>query len=408
MEVSCRHFNGYKPCGKSVVCDHSCKQLDRLKGAVILIHLGAMGAVLRSTALLERIHEKYPRHQLIWITDAPMHRLLEGHPRIDRVLPATEEALQEIRGRHFEAAFVIDKSARASGILSQVTSKSVYGFVRDENLGVILPATEAAEELWQLGLSNELKFFVNTKTETQLVAEALELSHRNEKFNADYDFQLKTTERAEVDRRREIYRQQTNQPLIGFNTGCGPLMPAKKWTVSFHREVIQDLLAQGFKNIVLLGGPDDLKRNQEIASGLPVQLSPTDLGVRDGAISVAACDVVFSGDSFGLHLAIALQKFVIAWFGPSCAHEIDLYGRGIKLFSEVGCSPCWKRTCDKPVMCHDRVPLEQVREAFLKAVAIISQPVLESARDRGQGGTTDLSDSNGISGRPATSGDASP
>src|SRR5690606_41091191 len=38
-----------------------------------------------------------------------------------------------------------------------------------------LPISAAAEELWSLGLDNDKKFFRNTKPETQLMIEALEL-----------------------------------------------------------------------------------------------------------------------------------------------------------------------------------------------------------------------------------------
>ena len=43
-----------------------------------------------------------------------------------------------------------------------------------------------------------------------------------------------------------------------------------------------------------------------------------------------ACDIVVSGDSLGMHMAIGLKKWVVAWFGPTCHQEIDLYDRGAK------------------------------------------------------------------------------
>src|SRR5690606_3919172 len=107
--------------------------------------------------------------------------------------------------------------------------------------------------------------------------------------------------------------------------------------------------------IVLLGGREDREDHVEIARQTSVILSPTDRGLRDGLISMGACDLVFSGDSLGLHMAIALRKWVVAWFGPTCEQEIDLYGRGVKLRTKAHCSPCWKRDCQQPVMCYDQV-----------------------------------------------------
>ncbi|MEN0060099.1 MAG: glycosyltransferase family 9 protein, partial [Bdellovibrio sp.] len=115
--------------------------------------------------------------------------------------------------------------------------------------------------------------------------------------------------------------------------------------------------------VVLLGGPEDTARNQDIAEGLPVISSETQSGLRDGLVSVAACDVVITGDSLGMHMAISQQKHVVAWFGPTCAHEIDLYDRGSHILTQSPCSPCWKRTCENAVMCYDQVSLEEMIDA---------------------------------------------
>jgi heptosyltransferase-2 len=62
-----------------------------------------------------------------------------------------------------------------------------------------------------------------------------------------------------------------------------------------------------------------------------------------------------------MHLAIALKKFVIAWFGLSCWQEIDLYDRGIKLFNiDLECSPCWKRECPYNLECISSIDLDKI------------------------------------------------
>ena len=96
--------------------------------------------------------------------------------------------------------------------------------------------------------------------------------------------------------------------------------------------------------------------------------SPTRKGLRDGLASVEACDLIFSGDSLGMHMGIALKKWVVAWFGPTCAQEIDLYGRGVKVMTKATCSPCWKRVCSQPVMCYDQVDFDQALNGLSKGI----------------------------------------
>lgn len=54
------------------------------------------------------------------------------------------------------------------------------------------------------------------------------------------------------------------------------------------------------------------------------------------------CHLIVTGDTLALHLAIALKKLVVTFFGSTCHQEIDLYGRGQKLIADVHCVPCYK------------------------------------------------------------------
>jgi heptosyltransferase-2 len=363
-EIHCRHFSGYKPCGLSENCDRICTHFDEIHHHVVVVHLGALGAVLRSTALLPAIHRTYPKAKLTWITEAPAHLLLQNHSLIDRVLTLTPEHQLQWKALKAEAVFCIDKSLTAVGIAKSIEHKVCRGFKADETTGAILPANPEAKELWELGLSNKKKFFDNQKTETQLVHEALALG---DYAREEYGYHFTPLEQELLRTRRELWASQ-NQIVVGLNTGCSGVIPYKKLTVEYHRRLIvalQKRWGQRIK-IVLLGGNEDEHRNAEIAKGLTVISSPTNKGLRDGMISVAACDMVITGDSLGMHMAIAQRKWTVAWFGPTCEQEIDLFDRGVKIRTRAACSPCWKRTCDQHPMCYDLVDLNEILAAVEK------------------------------------------
>lgn len=360
--INCRYFSGYKPCPKSESCDEACDYFDAPTISVLIVHLGALGAVVRSTSLLKAIKRKYPGCMITWVTDAPAHQLLQSHPGIDRVLTTKEEDMLQLSTLEFEVAYVIDKSLKAAGVVRRTTVDQIYGFSINPRNGAVIPASPAAQELWDLGIDNHKKFFVNQKPETQLLIEALELGY----FRRDeYWLDLTASEKIEVLKRRASWTSSAEEIVIGLNTGCSAVIPFKKLSVDFHREMIQAMQSRFPQaSIVLLGGPEDTARNQSIAQGLNVIQSATESGLRDGLISVAACDVIVTGDSLGMHMAISQKKQVIAWFGPTCAHEIDLYDRGQKILTKSPCSPCWKRTCEKSIMCYDQVSLEEIINAL--------------------------------------------
>ncbi len=339
----------------------------------MIVHLGALGAVVRATSLLSAVKMKYPNSHLTWVTDAPADRILAGHPGIDRVLTSGAEDILKLAALSFDFAFVIDKSLKAVGILKQTQVKKSFGFTADSKNGAIVPASKAATELWELGLSNEQKFFVNNKSEVQLMLEALELmpiqSVRlsiDEIRRFEYQMPLNPSEENEVFARNQTWSRNLVQPVIGLNTGCSAVIPYKKLSVQYHRDLILRLKEKGFKNIVLLGGPEDTDRNRQISMGLDVVNSNTEGGLRDGLVSVAACDLVITGDSLGMHMAISQKKYVVAWFGPTCSQEIEFFGRGEAVLTKAGCAPCWKRTCDKSQMCYDQVVVQELLQSLNK------------------------------------------
>ena len=60
-------------------------------------------------------------------------------------------------------------------------------------------------------------------------------------------------------------------------------------------------------------------------------------------------------------MAIGLKKYVIVWFGLSCAAEIELYDRGEKLIPQgLECSPCWKKVCPYNLECIQMIDLKKI------------------------------------------------
>tara|TARA_B100001248_G_scaffold260601_1_gene249293 strand:- start:7323 stop:8468 length:1146 start_codon:yes stop_codon:yes gene_type:complete len=354
-QTKCRHFNGYKPCGKHQVCDEYCPSKDIIENRILIIHLGAIGAVVRTTALLPAIKKQYPKSHITWLTSPVIKPLLQSHPHLDRIATDTFEDILPLSSEKFDRVYCIDKSKKAGGILNHLRFDSLKGFYVNDD-GVIVPADADAHYLWENGLSNEIKFYQNKKSEIEMIFEAMGLSYDQD----EYCLPLSDKEEALRLKRASIWSEKGRKIIVGINTGCSPVIAYKKLSDANLSYLIENLKRDKNVQVVLLGGPEDRKRNEELSLKLDVISSPTNLGLRDGLVSVAACDLVISGDSLGMHMAISQKKHIVAWFGPTCAHEIELYGRGDKVVSNMSCAPCWKRSCEKQVRCNDLADVESI------------------------------------------------
>jgi ADP-heptose:LPS heptosyltransferase len=326
-----------------------------------------MGAVLRSTVLLEPLRRKYPNCHITWVTLPMCRPLLELNPLIDRVItlePKTQAVLEHLR---FDLLCAVDKSLEAGALAERIQAKVKRGFGLTP-AGQIRPLSPEADYQFAVGLDDELKFRVNDKPETQQITETMGLEWRRD----PYVLELSASEREEVSRRRrEILQGQ--RYIIGYNTGCSLLFSFKRLTVERSIELI-GRWRQEFPEaaIALLGGPEDTERQAAMKAAFAhdslVVNTPTRDGLRSGILWMDAADVVFTGCSLGEHISLGLKKPTIAWFGVSCIQEIDVYDRGVKLQSPVACSPCWKKTCVSEPKCFDALPLEDITRATRRMV----------------------------------------
>lgn len=362
----CRLFTGYKPCQHKRSCE-DCPHYDPVGKRIVIVSLEALGAVLRSTCLLPAIKRVHPDSHITWVTLKSALPLLDQNPMIDRVITVEPKTAAVLQHLEFDVLYAVDKSMEAGALAETITAKQKFGFGLDRS-GVIKPLSKEAGYQYQVGLDDQLKFFENQKPETQQITETMGLVWQKDPYVLEF---TAAENKIIAEQRQELTLNGKAKGVIGYNTGCSLLFPYKKFTVERSVELISNWRkAYPEHTIALLGGPEDNERQEEMKNAFIddpwVINTPTKGGLRSGIRWMAGADMVLSGCSLGLHIAIALKKPVIAWFGVSCIQEIDVYNRGVKIQSKVSCSPCWKKSCENEPKCFDMVPIEAILEATSK------------------------------------------
>ena len=359
--ASCKHFTGYKPCFSNTQCYKECLDNELIGTRILIVNLDAMGNVLVTTSLLPAIKRKYPKSHISWITLRNAYPLLQNNPLLDKIYvwePENWLILQQIR---FDVVLSVDKSQRSGAFVKGLQSKEKLGFGINGS-GQIIPLNKEAHENYVLGLDDHLKFRVNQKTVQQLQAEQFKLKYAGD----EYVLELSGEEKSFCASYKNDVGLKGDDLIVGFNTGCSELYSNKKMTIEQHVWLIERLHNTPGVKLVLVGGPEDTQRNAEIVRrvGTKVISTPTTEGVRRGLCYENICNIIISGDSFGMHAAIALKKYVLVWFGVSCWTEIDLYERGKKFIPHgLFCSPCWKRSCPYNLECIQMIDLNAIVES---------------------------------------------
>ncbi|MFA6468331.1 MAG: glycosyltransferase family 9 protein [Bacteroidota bacterium] len=364
----CKRFTGYKPCFPGTACYKECVDPKPIGKKILIVNLDAMGAVVQTTAMLPAIKRKYPNSHISWITLKNAYRLLDNNPYLDAVYLWEPENWLILQQTEFDIVYQTDKSKRSCAFGNSLKAKEKIGFGLNKH-GQIVPLNKEAEYNYILGLDDELKFRKNEKYGTQILQESMKLKYQRD----EYVLELSAEEKQFCDHYKHEHQLDNGDLVVGFNTGCSYLYPNKKMTIDQHVNLIETMSSLKGIRLVLVGGPEDTERNAEIVRrvGNKVLSTPTTEGVRRGICYENICDVIITGDSFGMHVAIGLKKHVIAWFGLSCWSEIDLYDRGITLVPEgLFCSPCWKKQCPYNLECIQMIDLHRIAEE-VKRVAVM-------------------------------------
>lgn len=292
--------------------------------STLIIKLGAMGDVLRTTAILHALPG-----EVTWVTNRAAVPLLENIPQILRIVPSDES--ERLRGSHFQLAACLEDEPDACRLLDLVSyDRHVGAYLEGGNVVY----RESAQSWYDMGLvsrfgkkrADELK-----KLNTRSFQECLYEIFGSEFTGQEYLFGYAPL--------------QVNTARVGIEMRADARWQWKRWVR--YPELIEKLRADGLDVFTF-------KQREDL---------------RDFIADVNSCSVVVTGDTLTLHIALALRKRVIAIFGPTSAPEIYDYQRLVKIVSPIECICCYLRTCDKKPNCMDLIPLEVVYSAVQDAVA---------------------------------------
>ncbi|MFH2012924.1 MAG: glycosyltransferase family 9 protein [Pseudomonadota bacterium] len=361
LKLDCKYFVGEKPCRHKVLCK-DCDKYTPMGKRILIIKLAAIGDVLRTTAILRGFKRKYPQSHITWLTSDNANEILKNNQMIDRLLVFNIESVLQLEVEEFDLLLCLDKEPRATALAMKVNAKERLGFGMSPE-GNLLPLNEESVYLYTLGLSDPLKFKINKKTYPELIFEAAKLEYQHEEYilnlpGSDLDFAKSFLSRHEI---------SEDALIIGINTGAGDIFANKAWTIDGFVELIKTISSNINCKILLLGGPNEVRRNEEILSKMGGLVYDTgcDNSLHQFSSLINLCDLVVSGDTIAMHIAIALKKLLVTIFGPTCAQEIELYGRGRKIVTKLECSPCYKRKCNEEVNCMDTISVERVYQAVI-------------------------------------------
>lgn len=283
------------------------------KKQVCIIKLDGMGDVLRTTPILWHFQED----DVTWITEKASIPLLNNNPFIKTVISISE--IMDIERFVFDELYNFDEDKKACLLAMKIRAKKKKGYGLKE--GVYFPFDSDSRYAYELSKNDELKFKLNKKTYQQIIFEMASLQWNGEDYALGYRSKNKV------------------QYRVGINYLVGDKFPNKTWP---HWKKLRDMI-------------DSVCVQRQFET------------VREYIDWIDSCWIIVTGDSLGMHIALALKKKVVILMGSTSWNEIETYNRGVILKSRLPCSPCYKKNkCNTTPSCMDLIGPKRVYSQIMR------------------------------------------
>ena len=342
----CKHFKGDRPCKYYWVDrNHNCwdtnsPYYEEYSHRILLIKLDALGDVVRSSALAQGFKKKYPDSELNWITDKDAKFFVESNPFVDRVLEYSDENVRILQCQKFDIIINLDKDPKTTSMMMLFNSKDKRGYGLSSE-GYVIPLNEGSKYHYNMCLDNWGMKTEYKKSYQEIIFEITELDYNNEKPIIHLDSSVYKNFEKSFLRKNNI----NNNNVILLNTGCGPVYPHKKWTFNGYKKLIEYLLMNDNNKILLVGSVTELSRNKKLWKEFKSENvidTTSQYTIEELCYLINLSDVVVTGDTVALHIAISLGKKIVSFFGPTPHQEVNLFGLGVKLVrDELDCLNCY-------------------------------------------------------------------
>lgn len=353
-KADCLHFLGHIPCKPHKSNGYHCSDCPvytQIEKRILIIKLGAIGDVIRTTPLVTRYKKLYPGAKFTWITLSP--DILPKN-EIHEILKLSPETLLYVQNTQWDIAVNLDKEKEASALLKILNAREKYGFTLVD--GVSQPVNALAEHKFLTGIFDDVSK-ANTKNYCTEIFEICGLIYENEPYlldnHADAGY---------------VWDIPSGNPVIGLNTGCGDRWTTRLWSIENWISLAKSLISNGY-TVVLLGGKQEDERNKSIQSASGA-LYPGYFSLPQFINLIDQCHLVVTQVTMGMHLTLGLQKKIVLMNNIFNSYEFDLFGKGKIVQPPKECKCFYRGQCVDGISCMELLNPDTVFKTVEEVLSI--------------------------------------
>jgi len=343
---------------------------------ILIIKPSSFGDVIHTLPVLNGLRQRFGDAHISWLVSTACSELLKGHPALDEIIPFDRKHYGRI-GRSWRATldfirFVRELRERKFDLVLDLQGLFRSGFLT-----------------WASGASKRMGFAATRECAGIFYTDRVVLPDkdmhavdRNYLFGKllgfddvpiAFDLPIQPQARDVVARKLADGGVKTNEPYALIAPGTR--WETKRWPTEFFAQVADAIQSEHGLAVVLVGAPDEVdvaKRVQQLAVEPVVNLAGQ-TSLPEMIAMVADAAIVVMNDTGPMHLAMALNKPLVAIYGPTNPSWTGPYRKcDSAIWLNVECSPCrYKRLSQCPFgqCCMQQLSPDRVMERVAKVLA---------------------------------------
>ena len=331
---------------------------------ILLIKLSAVGDVVHTLPVLNKLRARYPSAQIDWAAKPAIGELLRHHPAIDNVIDFGREAssplaqaighlrmVGKLRAARYDLVVDMHGQFRTAVLALAAGAPVRIGFDRPRAQVWLASERQFSKETrkhaWQGAREGSWLAYTHAIPVPTLEMHAVERYlnvGRLLGFDADspdFSFPIPQAADRRIDALLDYYGIAGMKLIV---MAPGTTWQTKQWPSDRFAETARHFLQNNFA-VTLIGSPRERAVCADVAARAPGTINlggETTLSELAALIRRAA--ICVTNDSGAMHLAVALGRPVISVFGSTDPQWIGPYRRiGAVVKAEVPCSPCYLR-----------------------------------------------------------------
>jgi lipopolysaccharide heptosyltransferase I len=334
---------------------------------ILLIKLSAVGDVVHTIAVLNKLRRRYPTARLDWLVTPAIAELLRHHPAITNIIEFEREAWStpwrltpfasyvrlaaKLRATAYDLVVDMHGQFRTAALTLATSAPARIGFDRPRSS--VWDASprkfpeQARKHAWQGAREGSWLAYTHHIPVPTLDLHAVDRYLKVGQIlgldgePADFSFPIPRSAVSRVEALLAEHGAEHGDIVI---MAPGTVWETKHWGSDKFAEVARHFLSKD-SAVVLIGSQRERVVCEEVVALAPGVIDLAGMtALSELAALIQRSTISITNDSGPMHLAVALDRPVISIFGPTDPVWIGPYRRGdAVLRADLECSPCYLR-----------------------------------------------------------------